>query len=98
MRRSRLLLCALALLALTAAPAAADERAGAAARGPASASLDECAPGTAVFEAAMDAVPGASRMSMKFVLQARRGRRFRRVDAAGFGTWTTSEPGVARYV
>jgi hypothetical protein len=37
-------------------------------------------------------------MSMKFVLQARRGRRFRRVDAAGFGTWTTSEPGVARYV
>ena len=83
-----------ALLAL-AAPAAS-------AQAPASVELTACRPGkrAAEFEAAMEAVPAAHRLRMRFTLEARRPgeRRYRRLAVPGFGGWTTSGPGTARYV
>ncbi len=66
---------------------------------PADATLATCERGAAGFEARMESVPGAARMKMRFVLQARTpGRRgFRRVAAAGWGAWTSAAPGVTRY-
>jgi CARDB len=69
---------------------------------PARAELVSCEPGhrAAEFEAAMDAVPGAERLAMRFTLQARKPgrRRYRRVHAPGFSEWTSSSPGTERYV
>jgi hypothetical protein len=71
--------------------------------GPASAGLLECERGdapAAEFEARMAMLPGAAAMQMRFTLQASTPTRpaYRRVAAPGFGTWTTSEPGITRYV
>jgi hypothetical protein len=94
----RLLVLTLAL-ALLAAPAAQ-------ARPPARAllagcerSLEETAR-AGVFEGQMRAVPGASRMQMRFTLQAStpERRRWTRIDAPGFGTWLSSALGISRYV
>jgi hypothetical protein len=69
---------------------------------PASVELTQCAPRdrAAEFEARMDAVEGATKMKMRFTLQARKpGRRaFRRVAAPGFSAWTTADPGTTGYV
>jgi hypothetical protein len=70
---------------------------------PASATLLECERGAepaAAFEARMSAVAGTERMRMRFTLQARaKGQRaYRKVAAPGFDAWTTSAPGMTRYV
>ena len=92
MRRLAALLALAAGLTLAPAAQAAD----------ASAVLLECERGdrpAAEFVASMNASPAATRMQMRFVLQAKRaGRRgYRRVSAPGFGTWATADPGVSRY-
>ena len=53
----------------------------------------------AEFEARMSLVPGATRMAMRFTLQASTPSkpRFRGVKAPGFGAWTTAEAGTTRY-
>jgi hypothetical protein len=65
-----------------------------------SVSLTLCAPGerAAEFEARMSRVPGAARMTMRFLLEKRRSGslRYRRVSAPGFSRWTSSR--AARYV
>lgn len=52
------------------------------------------------FEADLRAVPGTVRMQVRFTLMARTAGRpeWTAVDAPGFGTWSTSVAGVARYV
>jgi hypothetical protein len=52
------------------------------------------------FEGEMRAIPGAARMQMRFVLQTRTldKPRWSALAAEGFGVWTTSDPGVGRYV
>jgi hypothetical protein len=84
---------AVALLAALAAPAAAP---------PASAELLTCdrAALAAAFEARMSAAADTARMRMRFTLQARTPgvRGYRRIAAPGFDAWTTSDPGVGRYV
>jgi hypothetical protein len=54
----------------------------------------------AVFEGQMRTVRGASRMQMRFTLQARTpdSVRWGAVAAPGFGTWVSSQPGTSRYV
>jgi hypothetical protein len=54
----------------------------------------------AVFEGQMRTLPGASRMQMRFTLQAStpESPRWGAVAAPGFGTWSGSSPGTARYV
>jgi len=54
----------------------------------------------AAFEGDMRAIPGAVRLRMRFVLQARTPEDpvWTRVDAPGFGRNFTSAPGVGRYV
>jgi len=54
----------------------------------------------AAFEGDMRAIPGAVRLRMRFVLQARTpdDSAWSRVDAPGFGRSFTSAPGVGRYV
>ena len=87
------------LLTVLAAPAAQ-------ARPPARALLIACersleeSGGAGVFEGQMRAVPGSSRMQMRFTLQAStpERRRWTRVDAPGFGTWVGSAPGTSRYL
>jgi hypothetical protein len=61
--------------------------------------LDE-AERAAVFEGQMRRVPGASRMQMRFILQARTPEtgRWSGVSAPGFGSWVGSAPGTSRYV
>ncbi len=56
--------------------------------------------GLAVFEGRMEAIKGATRMQMRFTLQARTPERpaWRTVKADGFGVWTSAEPGKLRYV
>lgn len=53
----------------------------------------------AVFAARMVAHGRTAKMQMRFTLQARTpaSRRWRRVDAPGFGTWITVPSGYARY-
>jgi hypothetical protein len=91
----RIALLTLCLSALVAAPAAH-------ASGHASVALTECLPGdrAAEFEGRMDVVEGASRMKMRFTLQARKPGRhtFKRVAAPGFSDWTTADPGTTSYV
>ena len=54
----------------------------------------------AVFEGRMQRVKGASKLQMRFTLQARRRttRCWRKIKAPGFGIWITSAPGIGRYV
>jgi hypothetical protein len=89
-----------ALCAFCALPAAADAAA------PARSALVSCERGVeederaAVFEGRMSAVPGATRMQMRFALQMRRSddERWAAVPASGFDTWVTANPGTRRYV
>lgn len=55
---------------------------------------------SARFEGDMRTIPGATRLQMRFRLQARpRGeRRWTAVEAPGFGAWTTSVAGIGRFV
>ena len=92
--RAATILLGLALLA----PATA-----AAARPPAKALLASCERGdapAATFAGEMRALPGASRMQMRFKLQVRTPQRDRwtAVSAPGFGVWVTSASGTSRYV
>jgi hypothetical protein len=84
---------AAALLAVLAASAVAP---------PASAELLTCDRGAlaAEFEGRMSAAGGTARMRMRFTLQARTPgvRGYHRIAAPGFDAWTTSDPGVTRYV
>ena len=99
MRRA-LLIAILALAA--AAPAARADGVG----GHAKVRTAECRPAldrlgrAAEFTADMRTVPGASKLQMKFVLQARTDEEpgWAAVAAPGFGTWNTSAPGIGRYV
>ena len=54
----------------------------------------------AAFDGRMDAVSGAERMQMRFVLQDRlpHHRHYHRVRIPGFSAWQTSEAGKTRYV
>ena len=89
------------LLLLLAAPAARADGVGAA-----KVRLAACHPAldreerTAGFTADVRAVPGASRLQVRFVLQARTEDEpgWTAVAAPGFGTWNSSAPGVGRYV
>jgi hypothetical protein len=70
---------------------------------PASATLLSCERGdepAATFEGRMSMVAGAERMRMRFTLQAatRADPEYHRIAAPGFDEWTTSDPGVDRYV
>jgi len=60
--------------------------------------LDGAARG-ATFEAKMKAVKGTGKMQVRFTLQVRDDgvKSWRRVSAAGFDTWLSSEAGVRRY-
>jgi hypothetical protein len=95
----RLLAPVLATLAVLGAAAPA------AARPPARAVLVSCERASAqaaragVFEGRMRALPGTSRMQMRFTLQARTPDRPRwsAVTVPGFGTWATAAAGTARY-
>jgi hypothetical protein len=91
-----------ALLVLLAAPAArADDAATAKARLLGCDSAIDLEERTAAFSGDMKAVPGASRLQMKFVLQARTEAdepEWVSVAAPGFGTWYSSAPGIGRYV
>jgi hypothetical protein len=53
----------------------------------------------ATFAARMKAVKGSARMQLRFTLQVRAdgATSWRRVSAAGFDTWLSSQPGVRRY-
>jgi hypothetical protein len=53
----------------------------------------------AVFEARMAAIRRTARMQVRFRLQVSTPdeRGWRRIDAAGFGTWITAPPALARY-
>jgi len=98
----RAIICALLGLAL-AVPAAG---AAAVPRSAAKAVLAGCERGpdepdrAAVFDGQMRALPGASRLQMRFTLQARTpdSTRWSAVAAPGFGTWFGSAPGTSRYV
>jgi len=95
--RRLVIACSLALLAVAApASAAAPARAGVAGCNPALAEGERFV----VFEGDMRSVKGAARMQMRFGLQARppAGKRWVDVAAAGFGSWTTADAGVPRYV
>ena len=61
---------------------------------------DDTADRAAVFEGQMRTVRAATRMQMRFTLQARtpESPRWSAVAAPGFGTWVSSAPGTARYV
>ena len=53
----------------------------------------------ATFEAKLKAVKGTAKMQVRFTLQVRAdgATTWRRVSAAGFDTWLSSQPGVRRY-
>ena len=58
---------------------------------------------SASFAGDIRSVPGAQRLQVKFTLQAKEqlrkdGKGWTPVEAAGFGTWNTSAPGIGRYV
>jgi hypothetical protein len=52
----------------------------------------------AAFQADMAAVPGASRLQMRFSVARRDGRRWRRVRGPRLDRWVSSQPGSPRYV
>lgn len=107
MSRASLITAAiLAALVLAWVPDGAAPRDGhAGARGGlASARVAECGRGPAaidrlaVFRGAMQSLPGAERMWMRFKLQERVGEgKFRTVKAPGLGVWRKSRPGVSRF-
>jgi CARDB protein len=86
---------AIAILAAYAAPAQA-------AAPPASVTLTACVPKqrAAEFEARMGKVEGAATLKMRFTLQVRKPgqKSYHRVDAPGFRTWTTANPGATSWV
>ena len=95
------LLIALAALPAAAAPAAAESPVPAVkARAAGCHSALDTLERRARFTGDMRALPGAARLQIRFVLQARTADepRWSRVEAPGFGTWNTAEPGVGRYV
>ena len=80
--------------ALLVAPAAASAA-------PASVALTTCEPSlrSAEFEARMDKVEGASRMKLRFTLEARKtGKSWRRVAAPELGGWRTAAAATTRYI
>lgn len=87
------------LFVLLAAPAAQ-------AKSPARALVSSCERGleeadrAAVFEGQMRRVAGASRMQMRFTLQARTPEtgKWAALSAPGFGSWVSSASGTSRYV
>ena len=95
------LIALLCLLAAAPAEGAAD-----APRSASKALLSACERGTdqlvraAVFEGQMRTIAGASRMQMRFTLQARTPDtvRWSAVTAPGFGSWVSSAAGTSRYV
>ena len=90
------------LLVLVVAPPAARADDG----GTAKARLTQCRPAldrlerAADFTADMRAIPGAAKLQVKFVLQARTEDEpgWAAVAAPGFGTWNSSATGIGRYV
>ncbi len=73
----------------------------AAAAAPASVALTACVPRerAAEFEARMDKVAGASRMKLRFTLEARKaGKGWRRVAAPELGGWRTADAATTRYI
>ena len=98
MRRALLI----ATLALFAVPPAAGADVGATAK----ARVTECRQSldrlerSAAFTADMRAIPGAAKLQVKFVLQARTEEEpeWAAVAAPGFGTWNSSALGIGRYV
>ena len=95
------LIALLCLLVASPAEGAAD-----APRSASKALLSACERGTdqldraAVFEGRMRTIAGASRMQMRFTLQARTPDtvRWSAVTAPGFGSWVSSAAGTSRYV
>jgi hypothetical protein len=95
-----------ALLALLMLAVAAPAAGAAVPRWAAKAVLADCERGqeeagrAAVFEGQMRALRGATRMQMRFTLQARTPDtvRWDSVAAPGFGTWVSSQAGTSRYV
>ena len=95
----RALCIATLALAATASPAAADGSS-------AKARMLSCQPAldqperSAGFAGDMRTIPGASRLQIKFVLQARTEDEpdWTGVATPGFGTWNSSAPGIKRYV
>jgi CARDB protein len=69
---------------------------------PAQVALTSCVPHdrAAEFEARMGEVDRATRLKMRFTLQARKAgkKAYKRVAAPGFSEWTTADPGTSRYV
>jgi hypothetical protein len=54
---------------------------------------------SATFTGDMRGLRGATRLQMRFVLQARtEDKHWAKVAAPGFGTWASSDPGIGRYV
>jgi hypothetical protein len=51
----------------------------------------------AVFQGRVAAYRGSARMQMRFTLQTRVARRWRKVDVAEFSEWITAPAGVSRY-
>jgi hypothetical protein len=69
------------------------------ANGPALLRLASCETGAATFEGDMRAVPGTTRMQMRFTLLARPATGgWRRVSAPRMDTWVSSDPGKLRYL
>ena len=97
MRRTLMIATLVLLAALPGAPAHAAT---------AKAKLTACEPAldreerAASFTGDMRTISGASRLQVKFVLQARMGDELNwgAVSAPGFGTWNSSAPGIGRYV
>ena len=91
-----LIIATLAVLAAAPAAHAADARA----------RLTTCEPAldreerSASFTGDMRAIPGAERLQVRFVLQARTEDEpdWTTVTAPGFGGWNSSAPGIGRYV
>ncbi len=107
MRRSLLLITLIALLAATAsAPPAQGATTTQTAPPPLRATIGSCLASAlpvervATFVGSMPAIAGAKRLRMRFDLERRRPaeRRWRRISAAGFGTWETSAANVAGFV
>lgn len=97
------LACALALVLLLRVAQAPGE---AQARGSAAARMTACATSLAqpdrhlVADGSMRALPGASRMQIRFELQSRTPARpaWHTLVAPGFGVWNSADPAVRRYV
>jgi hypothetical protein len=94
---SRRPLLASLLLALLAVPAAASARVPPKAAVVRLVACDEDAR-TAGFAAEMRALPGATRLQLRFILQVKETDGWERVPAPGFGAWASAAPGRSRWV